>query len=66
MCNSDYNHELKLTQYADDTVLVSTDEKSLALTQSEISTFSQVAGPTLNKHTTELTNYIGVQYVILE
>ena len=53
MCNSNYNHEIKLMQYADDTILICTDETSLESALVEIHKFSQLAGPRLNKHKTE-------------
>ena len=54
ICGNNGNRVVKLRQYADDMILLGTNENSLKHSFKEISKFAAVAGPKLNMDKTEI------------
>jgi len=54
LCGSNNKNEVKLIQYADDTILLGVDESSLKCGFDEIKYFTNIAGPKLNLNKTEI------------
>ena len=53
-CDNNINRVVKLKQYADDMILLGTNDNSLKRSFKEISKFTAVAGPKLNMDKTEI------------